>query len=97
MQRKLKAHQAEYNRQVKVETQKYEVFAQDIRTQIEDKQNQMDARRQEIMKAQHDELHGKGMDTQALDAYNKRIAELDAELAFIRKIVMWWRFTETTR
>ncbi|EKC55007.1 hypothetical protein LEA_15578, partial [human gut metagenome] len=83
--RKLKAHQAEYNRQVKVETQKYEVFAQDIRTQIEDKQNQMDARRLEIMKAQHDELHGKGMDTQALDAYNKRIAELDAELAFIRK------------
>ena len=85
LQRKLKAHQAEYNRQVKVETQKYEVFAQDIRTQIEDKQNQMDARRQEIMKAQHDELHGKGMDTQALDAYNKRMAELDAELAFIRK------------
>lgn len=77
--------EAEYNRQVKVETQKYEVFAQDIRTQIEDKQNQMDARRLEIMKAQHDELHGKGMDTQALDAYNKRIAELDAELAFIRK------------
>ena len=65
LQRKLKAHQAEYNRQVKVETQKYEVFAQDIRTQIEDKQNQMDARRLEIMKAQHDELHGKGMDTQA--------------------------------
>ena len=85
LQRKLKAHQAEYNRQVKVETQKYEVFAQDIRTQIEDKQNQMDARRQEIMKVQHDELHGKGMDTQTLDAYNKRIAELDAELAFIRK------------
>ena len=85
LQRKLKAHQAEYNRQVKVETQKYEVFAQDIRTQIEDKQNQMDASRQEIMNAQHDELHGKGMDTQALDAYNKRIAELDAELAFIRK------------
>jgi len=85
LQRKLKAHQAEYNRQVKVETQKYEVFAQDIRTQIENKQNQMDASRQEIMKAQHDELHGKGMDTQALDAYNKRIAELDAELAFIRK------------
>lgn len=85
LQRKLKAHQAEFNRQVKVETQKYEVFAQDIRTQIENKQNQMDASRQEIMKAQHDELHGKGMDTQALDAYNKRIAELDAELTYIRK------------
>lgn len=85
LQRKLKAHQAEFNRQVKVETQKYEVFAQDIRTQIEEKQHQVDARKQELLKAQHDELHGKGMDTQALDAYNKRIAELDAELTYIRK------------
>lgn len=85
LQRKLKAHQAEYNRQVKVETQKYEVFAQDIRTQIEEKQHQVDARKQELLKAQHDELHGKGMDTQTLDAYNKRIAELYAELTYIRK------------
>ena len=83
--RKLKVHQAEYNRQVKTETQKYEVFVQDIRTQIEEKQKQVDAIRKKLLKAQHDELHGKGMDTQALDAYNKRIAELDAELAFIRK------------
>lgn len=85
MLRKLKVHQAEYNRQVKTETQKYEVFVQDIRTQIEEKQKQVDASRKKLLKAQHDELHGKGMDTQALDAYNKRIAELDAELAFIRK------------
>lgn len=83
--RKLKVHQAEYNRQVKTETQKYEVFVQDIRTQIKEKQKQVDASRKKLLKAQHDELHGKGMDTQALDAYNKRIAELDAELAFIRK------------
>lgn len=83
--RKLKVHQAEYYRQVKTETQKYEVFVQDIRTQIEEKQKQVDASRKKLLKAQHDELHGKGMDTQALDAYNKRIAELDAELAFIRK------------
>lgn len=85
LQRKLKALQTEYNRQVKVETQKYEVFAQDIQAQIEEKQNQVDARKQELLKAQRDELHGKGMDTQALDAYNKRIAELDAELKYIRK------------
>lgn len=85
LQRKLKAHQAEFNRQVKVETQKYEVFAQDIRTQIEEKQHQVDARKQELLKAQRDELHGKGMDTQTLDAYHKRIAELDAELTYIRK------------
>lgn len=85
LQRKLKALQTEYNRQVKQATQTFEGFANDIQTQIEEKQNQVDARKQELLKAQHDELHGKGMDTQALDAYNKRIAELDAELAFIRK------------
>ena len=85
LQRRLKALQTEYDRQVKVETQKYEVFAQDIQAQIEEKQNQVDARKQELLKAQRDELHGKGMDTQALDAYNKRIAELDAELKYIRK------------
>lgn len=85
LQRKLKALQTEYNRQVKQETQSFEVFANDIHAQIEEKQNQVDARKQELQKAQHDELHGKGMDTQALDAYNKRIAELDAELTYIRK------------
>ena len=85
LQRKLKAHQVEYNWQVKVETQKYEVFANDIHAQIEEKQNQVDARKQELLKTQRDELHGKGMDTQTLDAYNKRIAELDAELTYIRK------------
>ena len=85
LQRKLKALQTEYNKQVKQETQTFEVFANDIQAQIEEKQNQVDARKQELQKAQHDELHGKGMDTQALDAYNKRIAELDAELTYIRK------------
>ena len=85
LQRKLKALQTEYNRQVKQETQTFEVFANDIQAQIEEKQNQMDARKQELLKAQRDELHGKGMDTQTLDAYNKRIAELDAELTYIRK------------
>ena len=85
LQRKQKTLQTEYNRQVKQETQTFEVFANDIQAQIEEKQNQVDARKQELLKAQHDELHGKGMDTQALDAYNKRIAELDAELVFIRK------------
>lgn len=85
LQRKLKALQAEHNRQVKLETQTFEVFASDIQTQIEEKQNQVDVRKQELLKAQHDELHGKGMDTQALDSYNKRIAELDDELVFIRK------------
>lgn len=85
LQRKLKVLQKEYDRLVKQETQTFEVFANDIQAQIEEKQNQVDARKLELQKAQHDELHGKGMDTQALDAYNKRIAELDAELTYIRK------------
>lgn len=85
LQRKLKVLQTEYDRLVKQETQTFEVFANDIQAQIEEKQNQVDARKLELQKAQHDELHGKGMDTQALDAYNKRIAELDAELTYIRK------------
>lgn len=85
LQRKLKVLQTEYDRLVKQETQTFEVFAQDIRTQIEEKQHQVDARKQELLKAQRDELHGKGVDTQTLDAYNKRIAELDAELTYIRK------------
>lgn len=85
LQRKLKVLQTEYDRLVKQETQTFEVFANDIQAQIEEKQNQVDARKHELLKAQHDELHGKGMDTQTLDAYNKRIAELDAELTYIRK------------
>lgn len=85
LQRKLKVLQTEYDRLVKQETQTFEVFANDIQAQIEEKQNQVDARKQELLKAQRDELHGKGMDTQTLDAYNKRIAELDAELTYIRK------------
>jgi len=52
---------------------------------METKRKQVETRKQELLKLQHDELQGKGMDTTALDAYNKRIADLDAELRFIRK------------
>ena len=85
LQRKLKTLQTEYNRQVKAETDVFEAFATEVKAQIENKRKQVDVRKQELLKAQHDELQGKGMDTTALDAYNKRIAELAAELMFIRK------------
>ena len=85
LQRKLKFLQTEYNRQVKAETEAFESFASDVEAQIEGKKKQVETRKQELLKAQHDELQGKGMDTKALDAYNKRIAELDAELHFIRQ------------
>ena len=85
LQRKLKSLQTEYNRQVKAETEAFESFASDVEAQIEGKKKQVETRKQELLKAQHDELQGKGMDTKALDAYNKRIAELDAELHFIRQ------------
>lgn len=85
LQRKLKALQTEYNRQVKTETEAYESFASDVKMQMDDKQKQAETRKQQLLKAQHDELQGKGMDTTALDAYNKRIADLEAELSFIRQ------------
>ncbi len=85
LQRKLKSLQTEYNRQVKAETEAFESFASDVEAQIEGKKKQVETRKQELLKAQHDELQGKDMDTKALDAYNKRIAELDAELHFIRQ------------
>ena len=84
MQRKLNTLQKDYRRQEKAETEAFCAFEQEVRLQMEEKQKQVEARRQELLQAQHNELQGKGMDTKALDAYNKRIAELDAELAFIR-------------
>ena len=84
LQRKLNTLQKDYRRQEKAETEAFCAFEQEVRLQMEEKQKQVEARRQELLQAQHDELQGKGMDTKAQDAYNKRIAELDAELAFIR-------------
>ena len=84
LQRKLNTLQKNYRRQEKAETEAFCAFEQEVRLQMEEKQKQVEARRQELLQAQHDELQGKGMDTKAQDAYNKRIAELDAELAFIR-------------
>ncbi len=84
LQRKLNTLQKDYRRQEKAETEAFCAFEQEVRLQMEEKQKQVEAHRQELLQAQHDELQGKGMDTKALDAYNKRIAELDAELAFVR-------------
>ena len=84
LQRKLNTLQKDYRRQEKAETEAFCAFEQEVRLQMEEKQKQVEARRQELLQAQHDELQGRGMDTKAQDAYNKRIAELDAELAFIR-------------
>ena len=84
LQRKLNTLQKDYRRQEKAETEAFCAFEQEVRHQKEEKQKLVEAHRQELLQAQHDELQGKGMDTKAQDAYNKRIAELDAELAFIR-------------
>ena len=84
LQRKLNTLQKDYRRQEKAETEAFCAFEQEVRHQKEEKQKLVEAHRQELLQAQHNELQGKGMDTKAQDAYNKRIAELDAELAFIR-------------
>ena len=84
LRRKLNSLKSDYNKQVKSETDLEESFANDVRMRIAEKQKQTGRRKAELERAQYDELHGKGMDTSALAVCNKRIAELDAELAFIR-------------
>ena len=85
LQRKLKSLQTEYNRQLKTEQDVLDKFVSEKEQQTAEKKQQVALRKEELQKAQFDELHGKGMDTSALDAYNRRIAELDKELDFIRQ------------
>ena len=85
LERKLKALQTEFNRQVRAEEESLKAFVAEVERQTAEKQQQVELRKEELLKAQYAELHGKGMDTATLDAYNKRIAELQKELDFIRK------------
>lgn len=85
LQRKLKTLQTEYNRQVRAEKEALDGFIGDWERQTAEKRRQVAIRKEELQQAQRDELHGKGMDTSALDAYNRRIAELDNKLEFVRK------------
>ena len=85
MERKLKALQTEFNRQVKAENESLKTFVAEKEQQVAEKKQQVELRKEELLKAQYAELHGKGMDTATLDGYNKRIAELQDALDFIRK------------
>ena len=85
LQRKLKSLQAEYNRLLKAEQDVLDKFVSEKEQLAAEKKQQVALRKEELQKVQFDELHGKGMDTSALDAYNRRIAELDKELDFIRQ------------
>ena len=85
LNRKLKALLSEYNRQVKAENELVKAFMANMEQQIAEKKQQVDFRKEELLKAQYAELHGKGMDTATLDGYNRRIVELQHELDFIRK------------
>ena len=85
LQRKLKVAQTEYNRQMKAEKETFDLFASEMEQQTVEKRRQTDSRKAELLKAQRDELQGKGVDTSALDAYNGRIAELNRELDIIRR------------
>lgn len=85
LERKLKALLAEYNRQVKAENEALQTFVNEKKQQATEKKQQVELRKEELLEAQYAELHGKGMDTVALDGYNKRIAGLQHELDFIRK------------
>ena len=85
LERKLKALQTEFNRQVKAENESLAAFVNDVKRQASEKKQQVELRKEELLKAQYAELHGKGMDTATLDGYRRRIAELQQELDFIRK------------
>ena len=85
LERKLKALQTEFNRQVKAENESLTVFVNDMEKQASEKKQQVELRKEELLKAQYAELHGKGMNTATLDGYRRRIAELQQELDFIRK------------
>lgn len=85
LERKLKALQTEFNRQVRAEEESLKAFVAEVERQTAEKKQQVELRKEELLKAQYAELHGKGMDTATLDGYNRRIAELQRELDFIRK------------
>ena len=85
LERKLKALQTEFNRQVNAENDSLASFVNDVKRQASEKKQQVELRKEELLKAQYAELHGKGMDTATLDGYRRRIAELQQELDFIRK------------
>lgn len=85
LERKLKALQTEFNRQVKAENESLAAFVNDVKRQASEKKQQVELRKEELLKTQYAELHGKGMDTATLDGYRRRIAELQQELDFIRK------------
>lgn len=85
LEHKLKALQTEFYRQVRAEEESLKAFVAEVERQTAEKKQQVELRKEELLKAQYAELHGKGMDTATLDAYNKRIAELQHELDFIKK------------
>lgn len=84
LERKLKALQTEFNRLVRAEEESLKAFVEEVELQIVEKRQQVELRKEELLKLQYAELHGKGMDTATLDGYNRRIAELQQDLDFIR-------------
>lgn len=85
LERELKSVQLDYDRFVKAENEALDAIVAAIYCQIEEKKQQVDARKRDLLHSQNDELKGLGMDTTAITRYNKCIAEIRDELAFIRK------------
>lgn len=85
LQRRIRTLQAEYNKQTKMEDDTFDVFSREIKQQIAEKKRQTDLCKEELKEAQYGELHKKGMDTAALDIYDRYIASLTSELDYVRK------------
>ena len=85
LQRKLNALQADYRRRVRDEKEALQTVINAREREAAERKQQTELRKEELMQARQDELHGQGMDTVTLDRYSKRILELQQELGFIKK------------
>ena len=82
---RLQALQGDYNKKVRETEAEQKQFEKELNLHLAEKRKQTADSKEQLIKLQQKELKGKKVDVTALQAYEKRIAELTAELHFIRK------------
>ena len=83
--RRLQTLRTDYNKKIHESEAQQKLFETELNQQLTEKRKQNAASKEQLTLSKQKELKGKGMDTEALKAYEKRIAELATELDFIRK------------
>ena len=84
LQQALKHLQEEHLAQVKAVDEASAKYEAETNADIQEKQRQTEARKAELTQAQNKELRGAGMDVAVLEECKGKIAQLEAELGFIR-------------